>query len=254
MKTSNDPKDFDRPVAVSGVRPQAAGSGKRRRATLSPTRTSSSPEASCAARRSICCAARAFVALARILSAALEDLDLALGVCTFAVATTFVGFALIQIRLPAEVVHIELGTVRIEIPDLVHHGVSNSTSWLWHQAAVMLTQKSRSRVESASVVSRFVEKKRRRSLSHRKFRPAPRRRCPPSVPRLRQHPIRQAECEQIFAASRQRPPRRSANRDSRLPYLRISLASSGVSERAICTLACRCSSMSSPRATRGRGR
>ena len=58
-----------RSAAVSGVLPQAAGSGNLILATLSLARSASIPASSLSARRAMFCAATALVALARILSA-----------------------------------------------------------------------------------------------------------------------------------------------------------------------------------------
>ena len=69
VKISSEPYVLDRPSAMSGVLPHAAGSGKRILATLSCTRSPSMPARSFSARLAMFCAAVAFVALARILSA-----------------------------------------------------------------------------------------------------------------------------------------------------------------------------------------
>ena len=69
VKISSEPYDLLSSRAVSGVLPQAAGSGKRSRATLSLARTCSAPASSRSARFAIPWAALALVALARILSA-----------------------------------------------------------------------------------------------------------------------------------------------------------------------------------------
>ena len=69
MNTSSDPYAFDRPSAVSGVRPHGAGFGKRIRATLSLRRSGSSPASSSSARRAMFFAATALVAFAPIFAA-----------------------------------------------------------------------------------------------------------------------------------------------------------------------------------------
>ncbi len=69
MKISSEPYDLDSSLAVSGVLPHGAGSGKRSLATRSCARTPSAPASSFSARLSMPCAALALVALARIFSA-----------------------------------------------------------------------------------------------------------------------------------------------------------------------------------------
>ena len=69
MNTSRDPNDFDRPSAVSGVRPHGAGSGKRIRATRSACCSGSSAASIWSARRAMFLAATALVAFAPILAA-----------------------------------------------------------------------------------------------------------------------------------------------------------------------------------------
>ena len=69
MKISSEPYDLLSSLAISGVLPHGAGSGKRSLATLSCARTCSAPASSRSARLAMPCAALALVALARILSA-----------------------------------------------------------------------------------------------------------------------------------------------------------------------------------------
>ena len=66
------------------------------------------------------CAATALVALARILSACAMSADgLLLGVGALAPAALLVRLALQQVRVPAEVVLVELGAVGVQVEDLV---------------------------------------------------------------------------------------------------------------------------------------
>ena len=110
VKISSEPYDLDRPVAVSGVLPHGAGVGKRTLATLSATRTSSRPESSFSARRAMFCAATVLVALARILSAcAISAPAFFSALARSRRAAPLVGLALLQVRLPAQVVDVDDG-------------------------------------------------------------------------------------------------------------------------------------------------
>ena len=56
---------------------------------------------------------------AHLVGLAPQRLDLAFGVGPLTVAAALVGLALLQVGLPADVVDVEGGAVRVEVPDLV---------------------------------------------------------------------------------------------------------------------------------------
>ena len=94
-----------------------------------------------------------------------QRVDLALGVGPLAVPATLVGLALLQVGLPAEVVDVDRGAVRVEVPDLVDDGVEQFDVVADDdEPAVVLPQEvaqPRDRV-GVEVVGRFVEQQRRR--------------------------------------------------------------------------------------------
>ena len=118
MKISSEPYDFDSSLAISGVLPQGAGFGNAIFATRSDSRSSSSEDISFSARFSICWAAVALVALARILFACATSWDACFSAFgALALAAALVGLALGQVRLPADVVDVDLGPVRVQVED-----------------------------------------------------------------------------------------------------------------------------------------
>ena len=122
VNTSSDPYAFDRPSAVSGVRPHGAGFGKRIRATLSLRRSGSSPASSSSARRAMFFAATALVAFAPIFAACRCSADgLLLGVRALAAAALLVGRPRLLVAAPVHVVDVDLAAGGVEEPHLVDH-------------------------------------------------------------------------------------------------------------------------------------
>ena len=106
---------------MSGVRPQAAGVGKRSFATRSTARTSSRPASSFSARATIWCAAAAFDAFApKRGGLQLQHTGLLLGVGALLLAALLVGGALTLVVLPAHVVDVDHRAVRVEVEHPVH--------------------------------------------------------------------------------------------------------------------------------------
>ena len=106
------------------------------------------------ARRAMFCAATALVALARILSAwAIRAPAFFSALARSRRAAALVGLALLQVRLPAEVVDVDGGPVGVEVPDLVDDRARAApTSWeITMSPPLCPARKPRSQViESAS--------------------------------------------------------------------------------------------------------